>query len=233
VNSLASATERLSSEAAYLKALPAGLSRLFCAALLGRKDLPEPGEFAQLRRGLRFLIIGLASWVGVVGAATVLAVLWLQISTMSAPSWLGTRTSSVATVDAHFRSGFENILQRPLFSRSRKPIAVALARPVALVSPLPPSRDRNIKLKGVFLNGAIAKAFVTSTEAPSGSWVAINGEIGGWRIASVTSDQMVLNANEEKLVIPLTFDGPSHAGVAPATNAQPNQPIFEPRQNPN
>jgi hypothetical protein len=204
------------------------------ARMLGRKDLPHRSEFALLRPGLRLLIIGLAGWVGLVAVVTVLAVVSVEVSTMSAPAWWSTRAPSAATADPRSRAGFEDISQRPLFSRSRKSVSVAQPMAIAPTPSTPPqSRDQNIKLKGVFIDGTIVKAFVTSTNSPFGSWIAPNGEIGGWRVAAVTPDQIVLNANAEKLVIPLTFDGPSHAGVAPATNVQPNPTIFGPRQNPN
>jgi len=232
VNSLVPATERLFGQTAYLKDLPAGLrmSRLY-AALLGRKDLPKRSEFAQLRRGLQLMIIGLAGWVGLVVAATIVAVLSVEASIVSAPAGLGTRASAAGAVDAGSRAGFENISQRPLFSRSRTPVAVVL--PVALPAPPPPLRDRDIKLKGVFIDGTITKAFLTSTESPFGSWVGLNGEIGGWRVEAVTPDQVVLNASDEKLIIPLTFGGASHAGVSASKDVHPPRPIFGPRQNPN
>jgi hypothetical protein len=224
----------LAAQAAYLKDLPArsGISRQF-ASMLGRQELPHRSEFAQLRPGLRLLAIGLAGWVGLVAVGTIIGIVSVEVSTMSAPAWLSNRASSAATADLRSRVGFENISQRPLFSRSRRGVAVVQAQPTVIASSPRQVRDQNLKLKGVFLNGEVAKAFVTSTESPSGSWVALNSEIGGWRVASVTSDQVVLNGNEEKLVIPLIFAGPSHAGVAPAQGVQPRQPTSGPRQNPN
>ena len=224
----------LAAQAAYLKDLPArsGISRQF-ASVLGRQELPHRSEFTQLRPGLRLLVIGLAGWVGLVAVVTMIGIVSVEVSTMSAPAWLSNRASSAATADLGSRVGFENISQRPLFSRSRRAVvAVVQAQPTVIPSSPQQVRDQNLKLKGVFLSGEVAKAFVTSTESPFGSWVALNGEIGGWRVASVTSDQVVLNGNEEKLVIPLIFAGPSQAGVAPAKGVQPGQPTFGPRQNP-
>jgi len=58
-------------------------------------------------------------------------------------------------------------------------------------------------LKGVFINGASAKAFLTSTQNPLGVWVAVNEEIAGWRVVTIQPDQVLLDAQNEKLVIPL------------------------------
>src|SRR5260221_1536915 len=96
---------------------------------------------------------------------------------MSAPAWLSNRTSSAATADLGSRVGFENISQRPLFSRSRRAFAVVQAQPTVIPSSPQQVRDQNLKLKGVFLSGEVPKAFVTSTESPFGSWVARNVEI--------------------------------------------------------
>jgi hypothetical protein len=229
VNSLAAAAERLVVRAGYLKDLPSGVPHQL-ARILGRQELPQRSEFAQLRPGLRLLIISLAGCVGLVAAVTVIAVLSVEVSTMSVPGWLAPRATSAATADPRSRTGFENnISQRPLFSRGRK--VVAVAQPVAAAAPPPQLRDENLKLKGVFIDGTTAKAFVTSTETPFGSWVALNGVIGGWRIASVTPNQVELGANDEKRVLTLNTDGPPHAGVSAAKEVQPV--IYGPRQNPN
>jgi hypothetical protein len=230
---LATAAERLVVRAGYLRELPLRAPRQL-ARMLGREELPQRSEFAQLRPGLKLLIVSLAGCVGLVAAFTIIAVLSVEVSTMSVPAWLGTRATSAATADPRSRTGIENnISRRPLFSRGRK--AVAVAAPAA--TPAPPSqlRDENLKLKGVFIDGATAKAFVTSTEAPFGSWVAVNGVIGGWRIASVTPNQIELGANDEKRVLTLNTDGAPHAGVsAAASQVRPSQPIiYGPRQNPN
>jgi hypothetical protein len=161
-------------------------------------------------------------------------VLSVEVSIMSVPAWLGPRATAAATAEPRSRAGVENnIAQRPLFSRGRK--SVAVAAPAATPAAAPQLRDENLKLKGVFIDGTTAKVFVTSTETPFGSWVAVNGVIGGWRIASVTPNQVELGANGEKRVLILNTDGAPHAGVsAAAKEVRASQPIiYGPRQNPN
>jgi hypothetical protein len=233
VNSLATAAERLVVRAGYLRDLPLRLPRQL-ARVLGREQLPQRSEFAQLRPGLRLLIISLAGCVALIAAVTILAVLSVEVSTMSLPAWLAPRATSAATVDRRSRMAVENnISQRPLFSRGRK--SVAVAAPAATPAAAPQLRDENLKLKGVFIDGRTAKAFMTSTETPFGIWVAVNGIIGGWRIASVTPNQVELGANDEKRVLILNTDGAPHAGVsAAAKEVRSSQPIiYGPRQNPN
>jgi hypothetical protein len=72
---------------------------------------------------------------------------------------------------------------------------------------LPVRLDQNITLKGVFMNGALAKAFLTSAQNPVGVWVQANEEIAGWRVVAVKQDQVLLDAQNEKLVIPLAVNG--------------------------
>lgn len=173
------------------------------AVILGRAELPGRGELAGLRPATRFLIVGLTVWIGLVGLATVIAVASVEMSTMNLPAWLGTRASASPSVETRSAAGFENILQRPLFSRSRQ----AASAEVPTMPSLPVRLDQNITLKGVFMNGALAKAFLTSAQNPVGVWVQANEEIAGWRVVAVKQDQVLLDAQNEKLVIPLAING--------------------------
>ena len=174
------------------------------AMMLGRAELPGRAEFAGLRPATRFLIVALTAWIGLVGLATAMAVAAVEVSTLSLPAWLGARSSGSPNTGIRSPAGFENILQRPLFSRSRQ------GAPVAVLSAPPPSvmLDQNITLKGVFMNGVLAKAFVISGQDPVGAWVQANDEVAGWRVVTVKPDQVVLDGRNEKLVIPLSVNGP-------------------------
>ena len=174
------------------------------AVILGRAELPGRGELAGLRPATRFLIVGLTVWIGLVGFATVIAVASVEMSTMNLPAWLDARASASPSVETRSAAGFENILQRPLFSRSRQ---AASAKVPTMPPSLPVRLDQNITLKGVFMNGALAKAFVTSAQNPVGVWVQANEEIAGWRVVAVKQDQVLLDAQNEKLVIPLAVNG--------------------------
>ena len=148
--------------------------------------------------------VGLAAWIGLVGLATAMTVVSVEVSTLSLPAWLGTRASASPNTGIRSPAGFENILQRPLFSRSRQGAAVAVSTPPP---PPPVMLDQNIALKGVFMNGTLAKAFLTSAQDPVGVWVQANDEIAGWRVVAVKPDQVLLEGRNEKLVIPLNVNG--------------------------
>jgi hypothetical protein len=205
------------------------MPRLYLALLRG-KGPPERSEFAQLRPALRLLIIALAGWVGLIATVTALAILYLELDIISRPELLGPQTSSEAHIQTPRSVTFDNIVDRPLFARSRTPTTVL----VSVASPSSPDRvgDQNIRLKGVFIRGALIKAFVTSTNTPLGTWVALDDDVGGWRVAAVTPDHMELNVRDEKVIIPLTFSGSLPPGQAAVKDAQPKQRIYGPRQNP-
>jgi len=200
VTSLALVTQRF---LAHVVSSPRWSFQHRVAAMLGCSELPGRSELAGLRPSTRFLIIGLVAWIGLVALVTVLAVASVEMSAISFPSWLGARVSASSSREMRPSSSFENILQRPLFSRSRQ---AAAAAPVAsLPSPSPaPVLDRNLALKGVFINGASAKAFLTSAQNPLGSWFQVNDEIVGWRIVAVKPDRIVLDGQNQKLTLPLS-----------------------------
>jgi hypothetical protein len=189
----------------------AGPSRHFAAsrlaALLGRADLPSRSEFAELRPATRVLITGLAAWIGLVGVVTVIAVISVEMSAVSVPAWLSTRGPASNGGATRAAASFENIVQRPLFSRNRQ--VVVAPEPASAPPPALPTLtlDQGITLKGVFVNEGFAKAFLLTTQNPVGVWVQVNEEINGWRVAAVSPDQVVLEGQNQKLVVPLNVSG--------------------------
>jgi hypothetical protein len=178
------------------------VSRL--AVVLGRTEFPGWRERAGLRSATRFLIVGLIAWVGLTALATVIAVASVELSTMSFSAWLGAPASAFPNSEIRSRAGFDNILQRPLFARNRQAVAAAVSAPPP---PLPVMLDQNITLKGVFINGTLAKAFVISSQNPVGAWVQANEEVAGWRVVAVKPDRVLLGARDEKLTIQLSVNG--------------------------
>lgn len=175
------------------------------AGLLGRQDLPGRAEFARLRPATRFLIVAMAAWIGMVGIATVLALAAVEISTMSPPAWFSARASASPGSEIRPSAGYESIVQRPLFSRSRQ---AAAAEAVVVPPPAAPATlDQGLILKGVYIDGTTAKAFLISAQNPLGVWVQIDEEIAGWRLVAVKPEQVLLNAQNERLEIELSVGG--------------------------
>jgi hypothetical protein len=178
------------------------LSRI--ADMPGYAELPGRAEFARLRPATRVLIVGLAAWIGLVGLATAVAVGSVETSRLSLPAWLGARPPASANAEMNSPARFENILRRPLFSRSRQGVAEVVPTPTFQPATM---LDPNITLKGVFMSGVLAKAFLTSAQVPLGVWVQANDEIAGWRVVAVTPDRVLLDGRNEKLVIQLNING--------------------------
>ena len=174
--------------------------------LLGRPDLPGIGELAALRPATRGLITGLSGWIALVGLVTVMAVVWVQVSAMSLPEWFGTSSPVTRGAGGRSQAGFDNIVQRPLFSRNRQGVTVA-AVPVLAPPPTASTLDQGVTLKGVFISGALAKAFMLSSQNPLGLWVQAGEEIAGWRVVAVEPDRVILDGQGEKLIVQLYAGG--------------------------
>jgi hypothetical protein len=172
------------------------------AAWLGRAELPGLGEVAALRPATRVLLAGLSGWIVMVLIVTLAAVASVEMSAVSLPAWLGAPSSASRGAAARSPAGFENIVQRPLFSRSRQGMS-PVAGPVP-AAPLPSSTlDQDITLKGVFISGPLAKAFLLSSQNPLGIWVQTDEEFSGWKVLAVQPDQVVLQGQGEKRVVQL------------------------------
>ena len=175
------------------------------AAMLGRAELPSRSELTALRPATRFLILGFVAWIGLVGAMTLSAVISLEFSTVTAPAWFGRSSPAAKVSNARGAAGFENIVQRPLFSRNRQ--GFVAPEPAAAAPPPMATLDAGITLKGVFMSDGVAKAFLVTAHNPLGVWVQVSGQIDGWRVAAVTPDHVVLEGQNEKLMVPLHASG--------------------------
>lgn len=176
------------------------------AALLGRSEVPALAEVAALRPATRVLIAGLSGWIVLVAVVTVAAVVSVEMSAVSLPEWFGASPSGSRGAVARAPATFENIVQRPLFSRSRQGTPIVLAS-APVPPPQPSGLDQNITLKGVFIGGGLAKAFLISSQNPLGVWIQPSEEIAGWRVVAVQPDQVQLSGQGENLIVPLSVGG--------------------------
>jgi hypothetical protein len=191
-----------------LVARVAGAPRRLAAAWLGRTELPGLGEVAALRPATRVLLAGFSGWIVMVLIVTLAAVVSVEMSAISLPEWLGAPSSASRGAAARSPASFENIVQRPLFSRSRQGMTLA-AVPVPTAPPPPSTLDQDITLKGVFISGPLAKAFVLSSQNPLGIWVQTDEEVSGWKVLAVQPDQVVLQGQgREKRIVQLHPGGP-------------------------
>ena len=139
------------------------------AVLLGRTELPAMIEIAALRPATRALLAGFSGWIALVLLVTLVAIVSVEMSAVSLPQWFGAPSSTARGAAGRLPASFDNIAQRPLFSRRRQGVSVA-PPPVPLPSlpPMPSALDRDIALKGVFISGPLAKAFPAIGAIPTG-----------------------------------------------------------------
>lgn len=171
-------------------------------ALLGRSDLPRLSEVIALRPSTRVLLAGFSGWIILVGLVTVAAIASMELSAIRLPEWLRVASSADRSAAARPPASLENIIQRPLFARSRQGTFQVTA-PVVAAAPIPSTLDQDIKLKGVFMSGSMAKAFILTSQNPLGTWVQADDEIAGWKVISVHPDQVVLQGQGERRTVPL------------------------------
>lgn len=173
------------------------------AALLGRADLPAQADFFALRPATRVLMTGLAAWIGLVLVVGVVAACGVQLFRFSTPAWLDIRGSAAGKAQTAAIARYDNIVQRPLFSRSRQ--APSVAAPVVAAAPAPVAVDPGFILKGVFMSDGVAKAFLLTAQNPVGTWVEADGEIAGWRVVGIQPDQVVLDSANQRRAVPLNM----------------------------
>jgi len=173
---------------------------------LVRDQIPSRRELksaAPLRRGL---LLGLAALTGLAVAVPIVAIASLEFA-IASQSALGSGGGRAPGGRENGGAGnYENILQHPLFSRSRQPLAAA-APPATGDAPTPPARtmlDPSLALRGIFMNGERAKAFLTSSDNPVGIWIALNEQWSGWRLSDVKPNEIVLEAGGERQTLQLT-----------------------------
>jgi len=176
------------------------------AALLGRTEFPGMCVLAALRPATRVLIAGLSGWIILVILVSLAAVVSVEMSTVTLPEWLGTPSSASGGAAARPPTSFENIVRRPLFSRSRQ--GMSQASVPAPVAPQPPTTlDQDITLRGVFMSGPLAKAFLLSSQSPLGVWVRAGEEVAGWRVVAVKRNQVLLEGQGQRLIVQLNVGG--------------------------
>lgn len=174
------------------------------ARLLGFMDVTGSPDDVELRRVTKLQLIGLTFFVIAVAAATLIAIASVEISTSDPSGWFGMGSAAESVSEPAPDRRYDNIVQRPIFSRGRRVISVIQPLPQGPPpSPAPPPRDREITLRGVFMDGGSAKAFLVSRENPLGTWLQIGQEVAGWRIVDVRPGQVELEAQGESLAIPL------------------------------
>jgi len=116
---------------------------------------------------------------------------------------------------------FSAINDRPIFIPSRKPLAVPADKTAAAAAAAPPPLPA-LALVGVILDGQNSLAMVKLAGAPFAQAMAVGASIGGWQIASVGPDKIVLRAGtfEQDVRMDAKPAGQTPAGPPPPGSPQ-------------
>ena len=168
-------------------------------------------ELTRLPAFARVVLFGLIGWSGVAAAATLGGLLIIEIAARSAAP-VAAKEARAAKLE---RGNGDAVLQRPVFSRTRQPALPVLALPQAPSLPPPPlpaltPRDSELRLKGVFINAPMAKAFLISAQNPSGAWVRPEEVFGGWKLVTVRPGEIELEGGGERITVPLGTSTPGN-----------------------
>jgi hypothetical protein len=108
--------------------------------------------------------------------------------------------------------------ERPLFSPTRRPPPPPPQVVAAPEPPPPPAPPPNVALFGIVMDGDEARAVVRAGPADKIRRVAIGDDIGGWKVAQIEAQRLVLALNG-RIATFMMFTGNS-ANAAPPAGAQ-------------
>jgi hypothetical protein len=182
-------------------------------------------ELRNLPGTTRLLLVGLIGCCGLAVVASVTAVAAIEIAAQRAAPGAAQDPGAIKLA----RSDGEAVLQRPVFSRSRQAARPVIASPQ--VAPPPPplpalaARDSEVRLKGVFMNAPLVKAFLISAQNPLGAWVKPEEVFGGWKVVAVQPSEIELEGGGERLRVALGAGSPANEPKTIVQNFRPNPPF--------
>lgn len=191
-----------------------------------RKWLPLD-EFKRLPGAIPVVLYALIGWSGIVVVAVLAGLLGIEVAARAAAP-VAAQEVRAAKLE---RSNGNAILQRPVFARTRQAALPVIPRPQA-PPPLPPppppalaARDSELRLKGVFINAPVAKAFLISAQNPAGAWVKPEEVFGGWKLVAVHPSEIELEAGGEHVTVPMGAGSSGSAQKNAVQNFRPNPPF--------
>jgi hypothetical protein len=181
-------------------------------------------ELTRLPASTRLVLFGLIGWSGFAVVAISGGLLGLEIA-----AWSVVPVAAKEARGAKLEHNNGNaILQRPVFLRTREAAVPVIARPQAPALPPPPpfvARDSDMRLKGVFMNAPVVKAFLISSQNPVGAWVKPQEVFGGWKLVAVRPSEIELESGGERVTVPLGAGSPGNEQKNIVQNFRPNPPF--------
>lgn len=132
------------------------------------------------------------------------------------PKLAASAPSPVPPVDAD-----QQTLTRPIFAKSRRPSpkANASARPELSDVPTPP--PPGLALSAIAKFRDVKRAFIVTSSAPDGQWVAIGEPIDGWTVVDVHSLEVTLSSGGNNVQLKLYSDEPPPEDSSPPEDFSP------------
>jgi hypothetical protein len=156
--------------------------------------------------GARIAAVALASLVAAIGGAALWVVSTpIDVSPLSPPAAAGGVKLAPEVTRAAGRPGAGDTLRetvaRPLFAPDRRPPA---AEPVAQAAPAsapPVAQTVDLRLVGTMRAGAGWRALLR--DPATSDWVSVGGSIGGWRVAEIDAERVVLEGQGRRMELSL------------------------------
>lgn len=86
-------------------------------------------------------------------------------------------------------------LARPIFSKSRRPLAERPNARLSKAPPSPPPAAPTVGLQAIVGSRSNGRAFLISRPFPEGKWYRVGEQIEGWTIADMQSSELTLTNN--------------------------------------
>lgn len=103
--------------------------------------------------------------------------------------------------------GYVALLERPLFSRTRRPYVPPPPEPPAVeqpqVQPEIVTQEPQVSLQGIFIQGRTRRALVLTPENALPAWVNEGANISGWKLSEIKPNQLILLAGSQRRIIEL------------------------------
>ena len=154
-------------------------------------------DWRSLPRATRLTILGLLGWCVLAAMATVA----VAISIESPASTIVLASTNRVSAIRRSAGAADAVVQRPLFASNRQP-----ATDFAMVPQVPAApvvvQSFGIVLRGVFMDGKTAKAYMTTAQEPTGAWVAADQMVDGWRLVAVRAQEVELEGQGRRIIVP-------------------------------
>ena len=112
-----------------------------------------------------------------------------------------------ARAESTLESQFRAMVERPLFSASRRPPPVPLAPLDVPALPAPPPPAPNLSLSGVITGGGVGVALLRRPQDTAPIHVALGGAVDGWTVAEIRPRAIVLRRDARSVVVDLPTPG--------------------------